>query len=221
MTKIKKSKDKIETWIIDDNKQFCLILSKALNNSASVKCSNYYHSVKSAILALEEEENPPSVVLLDIKMPTMNGLEGIPVIKRHSPGSDILMLTSYDDDNEIRQAFFQGAKGYILKTSSSDDIIRAIEKIVEGGSPIDPSIGKRLMDAYAAGEKHKTEHHLSAREIEIISLFAQDSSIEEVAKKLCLSVHTVNSHRKNIYHKLKVHTRSGLTNIAIKEGLIN
>lgn len=221
MEKSKKIKEKTDTWIIDDNRQFCLILSKALNNSPSIKCSNYFHSIKSAVSAIDDMEDSPSVILLDIKMPNMSGLEGIPIIKKHSPGSDILMLTSFDDDNEIRQAFFQGAKGYILKTSSSDDIIRAIEKIVEGGSPIDPSIGKRLMDAYAAGEKHKTEHHLSAREIEIITLFAQDSSIEEVAKKLCLSVHTVNSHRKNIYHKLKVHTRSGLTNIAIKEGLIN
>lgn len=220
MKKTKKIKNKIDVWIIDDNKQFCLILSKTLNKSTTIICSNYFYSVKSAVIAFEEVDNPPSVVLLDIKMPYMTGLEGIPIIKKHSPASDILMLTSFDDDKEVREALFSGAKGYLLKTSSSNDIIRAIEKLEEGGSPIDPSINKRLMDAYIAGEQQRIDYHLSGREIEIISLFAKDSSIEDISKKLFLSTHTVNTHRKNIYHKLGVHTRSGLTNIAIKEGLI-
>ena len=96
------NQDKISTWIVDDNKNFCLVLAANLNKSKTVDCQRYYHSCKSLLRDLETEGSPPSVILLDIKMPAMNGLDAIIPIKKLSPGSNIIMLTSYDLDENIR-----------------------------------------------------------------------------------------------------------------------
>src|SRR3972149_2577719 len=104
-----KTPEKIPVWIVDDNKNFCLVLAANLNKSTTVECQRYYHSCKAVINDLETESFPPSVILLDIKMPIMNGLDAIVPIKKLSPATSIIMLTSYDLDEHIRTALRRGA----------------------------------------------------------------------------------------------------------------
>jgi DNA-binding NarL/FixJ family response regulator len=154
-------------------------------------------------------------------MPIVTGIEGIVPLKRHSPGTFIIMLTSYDSDSEIKMALQRGANGYLLKTSTPADIIRSIENVVEGGTPIDSHIAKKLMDAYIGGKHDDSNYHLSQREKEIVKLFAAGLSTEEIALKLYISYNTVNTHRRNIFTKLDVHSRHSLVAKAYKEGLID
>lgn len=212
--------DKIDVWIIDDTPSFCFILSEALNRSTSVRCSQYFNSCRAAIKELMKEEELPAVILLDIKMPVITGIDGIIPLKKRSPGTYIIMLTSYDSDKEIKLALQRGANGYLLKTSTSADIIRSIESVMGGGAPIDPLITKKLMEAYIGGKHDDAAYNLSQREKEIVKLFAAGLKTEEIAQKLFISFNTVNTHRRNIFTKLDVHTRHSLVAKAYKEGLI-
>jgi len=210
---------RIPVWIIDDNRGFCFILSQALNLSKSIECVKCFHSCKSALQALAEEDSPPSVILLDIKMPRLSGLDAIPGIRRITPATQIVMLTSYDLDENIRTAMNRGASGYLLKSSTPIEIINAIEGVQKGGSPIDPMITKKIMRAFL-GSAQEDEYHLTRREKDILRFMASDLTTYEVAQKLNLSHYTVDTHLKNIYQKLNVHNRHGMVTKAVEERII-
>ncbi|MCX6142085.1 MAG: response regulator transcription factor [Ignavibacteriales bacterium] len=210
---------RIPVWIIDDNKEFCFILSEALNLSGTVECQKRFHSCKSALQALTTEDSPPSVILLDIKMPKMSGLDAITSIKSVTSATQIIMLTSYDLDENIRTAMNRGASGYLLKSCTPVEIINAIEKAQKGDSPVDPMITKRVMDAFLL-QSSENRYFLTSREKDILQCLASDLTVQDVASKLNLSYFTVDTHIKNIYQKLNVHNRQGLVTKASKERLI-
>ncbi|MBM4162217.1 MAG: response regulator transcription factor [Ignavibacteria bacterium] len=219
MSSTRAENNRIPVWVIDDNKGFCLILSEALNQSEAVECQKRFHSCKSAIQALTTGDSPPTVILLDIKMPRMSGLDAITTIKTISPSTQIIMLTSYDLDENIRTAMNRGAAGYLLKSSTPADIISAIEKVQKGGSPLDPMITKRIMGAFL-GQTEENRYHLTRREKDILQCIAGGLTTLEVARKLKLSYYTVDTHLKNIFQKLEVHNRLGLVTKAHKERLV-
>jgi len=214
------NQDKISTWIVDDNKNFCLVLAANLNKSKTVDCQRFYHSCKSLLRDLETEGSPPSVILLDIKMPAMNGLDAIVPIKKFSPGSNIIMVTSYDFDENIRAAMKQGASGYLLKSSSPDEIVRAIESVQQGGLPLDSTITKKIMAAYVGWEYPENAYDLSAREKDVLKLVTQGMNNVEIGQKLFISRFTVETHLRNIFHKLDIHSRQKLIVNAIKNRII-
>jgi DNA-binding NarL/FixJ family response regulator len=219
MDAIRNEINRIPVWIIDDNKGFCLILSEALNQSETVECQKSFHSCRSAIQALTTEDSPPTAILLDIKMPRMSGLDAITTIKRITPATQIIMLTSYDLDENIRTAMNRGAAGFLLKSSSPADIITAIEKVQQGGSPLDPMVTKRVMGAFL-GETEENRYRLTRREKDILRCVAGGLTTLQVAKRLNLSYYTVDTHLKNIFQKLDVHNRQGLVTKAHKERLV-
>jgi DNA-binding NarL/FixJ family response regulator len=153
-------------------------------------------------------------------MPKMSGLDAITSIKTLTPATQIIMLTSYDLDENIRTAVSRGASGYLLKSSTPSDIINAIEKVQKGGSPLDPMITKRMMEAFLAQRSVENRYDLTSREKDILECLASDLTVQEVASKLSLSYFTVDTHIKNIYQKLDVHNRHGLVTKASKERLI-
>ena len=216
----KKKSDRIPVWIIDDNKNFCIVLAANLNKSDVVECQRYYNSSAAAIKDLEVEGAPPSVILLDIKMPVINGLDAIIPIRTFSPGTFIIMLTSYDLDENIRIAMKRGASGYLLKSSSADDIVRAIESVLKGGLPLDPLITKKMMDAYVGWEEHENTYNLSPREKDVIRLIIQGLNNAEMAEALFISRFTVETHLKNIYHKLDINNRQKLVAKAFKDKIV-
>jgi DNA-binding NarL/FixJ family response regulator len=207
-------------WIVDDNKSFCVVLSEALNRSNSINCARYFHSSKSAIEFLETGSCNPQVILLDIKMPGTKGVDAIALFKRMAPSMSIIMLTSYDFDMDIRTSLKRGASGYLLKSSQPLDIIRAIETVQKGGTPIDPMITQRMTDAYIAEKPEDDSYNLSAREREVIRWITQGLNSSEVAKRLDITYNTVETHIKNIFHKLNVSNRHALVAKVIKEHLV-
>ncbi|MGD0590285.1 MAG: response regulator transcription factor [Bacteroidota bacterium] len=211
---------RISVWVVDDNKSFCVVLSEALNRSNSVICDKYFHSSRSTIEYLETSNHPPQVILLDIKMPGTKGVDAIALLKRIAPSTDIIMLTSYDFDMDIRTSLKRGAAGYLLKSSQPLDIIRAIETVQKGGTPLDPMITQRMTDAYIAGKPESDSYNLSAREREVIRWITQGLNSAEVAQQLSITYNTVETHIKNIFHKLNVSNRHAMVAKAIKERLV-
>src|SRR5450759_118809 len=212
--------EKIQVWIIDDNKNFCLVLAANLNKSLSVAFKRYYHSCKSAINDLETESSPPGVILLDIKMSAMNGLDAIAPIRKLSPATNIIMLTSYDLDENIRTAMKRGASGYLLKSSSPDDIVRAIESVQVGGMPLDPLITRKMMESFVGWDDEENIYNLSPREKEVLKLVTQGLNNMEISQKLYISRFTVETHDKNIFHKLDIHDRQKLVVNALKSLIV-
>jgi DNA-binding NarL/FixJ family response regulator len=212
--------DRIPVWIVDDVKSYCEVLSEALNRGTLVQCDKYYLSCKSAIQALAADKNPPSVILLDIMMPRLSGIDAIHMFKKTSPSTHIIMLTSHDLDENVRIAMNRGADGYLLKTSSPAEITGAIEKVVHGEMPIDATIVNRIIETFLSDGGGKDTHNLTRREKEVLRCATAGMTVHEMAEKLQISYFTVDTHLKNIHQKLNVHNRHGLVAKASKEGLI-
>jgi DNA-binding NarL/FixJ family response regulator len=168
--------------------------------------------------ALRENDERPEIILLDIKMPLVSGLEAIGTIKRLEPAIKIVMLTSYDDEKDIVTALKNGANGYLSKSTNSTDIIYSLERLREGGNVIDPIIAQKMIDSVIIPLK-KVDYRLTKREKDLIKLLIEGKSISAISQELGISYFTAETHRKNIFQKLDVHSTHALVAKSLQEGL--
>lgn len=166
----------------------------------------------------------PDVVIMDIGMPGMNGLEATRLIRAESPESRVLILTIHGTDEYFFQALEAGASGYVLKEAASTDLVSAIESVQRGGMFLYPSLARKLVEEYlrrvGSGEERSSYEALTAREREVLQLVAEGCTNQEIADRLGLSVHTVQTHRIHIMNKLGLHNRAQLVSYAVRLGLL-
>ncbi|MNU44579.1 Transcriptional regulatory protein DegU [compost metagenome] len=163
----------------------------------------------------------PDVVLMDIDLPEISGIEGVKRIKNVSPETRIVMLTVFEDDDKIFESIKAGADGYILKKSIPSELIPAIRNAATGGSPISPGIAGKVLDAFREKSKPKTVNfELSKREHEVLELLTKGYSYKKIAANLFVSVDTIGSHIKNIYSKLQVNSASEAVAKALKNRIV-
>ena len=168
----------------------------------------------------------PDVILMDVSMPRMGGVEATRQIKRESPHIGIIALTMYDEEHYIFDLVRAGATGYLLKDTDSAQIVVAIHAIYRGESLINPSVASKILAEFSllAQKKGKkasgVEHDLSEREITVLRLVAEGKTNKEIANSLDLSEKTVKNHVRNIFHKLQVYDRTQAAILAIRKGLI-
>ena len=156
------------------------------------------------------------VLLLDITLPKMNGLEAIPIIKEIQPDLNILILTVHDDNETVFTALRYGAVGYLLKGYSMEAIFSGIKEVVKGGAPISPSIARSIINTFRVEETPV----LSKREMEVLQKLSNGSNNPQIAKELYVTTNTIKAHVKNIYKKLHVHSRVEAVRKAIRQGII-
>jgi DNA-binding NarL/FixJ family response regulator len=170
------------------------------------------------------KELKPDIIIMDISMPTLNGLEATYQIKRDMPDAKILILTQHENEEYIIQIIKAGASGYVLKSSVSDDLVSGILALEKGGRFFSPSISKLILDGYInkiKGQETKKENpELTHRELEVMQLLVEGETNQKVAEKLYISVRTVEFHRANIMHKLNLHDIAGLVKYALQKGII-
>jgi len=195
------------------------VLQTTLNESKKVFCERCCYSTRTAISALAKSGSPPCVILLDIRMPRQSGLDAIAPIKELSPGTQIIMLTSHDLDENIRTAISRGAAGFLLKTSKPGAIIKAIEQVAKGSIRLDSAIMDRIINSFL-GQEPVPRYRITPRERDILRRIATGRSTKRVARDLGLSYYTVDTHLKNLFQKLQVHTRHGMVAKASQEKLI-
>jgi len=167
----------------------------------------------------------PDVVVMDIAMPLLNGLEATRQITKQLPGTKVLVLSSYSDDEYVQQLVEAGAAGYLVKQSAANDLLKAIREAKRGNTFFSPTVAKRLRDhsreAFANGQPiKKRSDHLTSRESEVLQLIAEGQANKQIAAELSISIKTVEKHRQQVMNKLNIHDVAGLTRHAISKGII-
>ncbi|TVR18191.1 MAG: DNA-binding response regulator [Balneolaceae bacterium] len=211
----------IRTWIVEDNDMYRQTVAESFEDHPEINLDQGFSSCEELFQHLGHDKNtPPDVMLMDIGLPGMTGIEGVKELKATHPGVQIIMFTVYQDNDRIFRALCNGASGYLLKNSTADDIENAIYDAVDGAAPINPQIAKKVLEMFFAVQPPSQNYGLTPREKEILELLVEGFSKKKIADHLFVSFHTVDSHIKNIYTKLQVNSGNEAVAKALRENLI-
>jgi DNA-binding NarL/FixJ family response regulator len=208
----------ISVWLIEDNHSFRHTVVRVLEGVPGLECTRHFANSEEALEELAHGA-VPDVVLLDVELPGLNGLEAVKRIKSISPSTRVIMLTVFDDHDKIFRAICAGASGYLLKTSPMERIIESVREAYAGGAPMTPRVARSVLDMFQRASAPHQDYGLTAREQTILELMTKGLIKKEIADQLSVSYHTVDTHLRNIYTKLHVHTRTGAVSKALKERL--
>lgn len=206
----------ITVAIIEDLVEIREGLKTYIESEADFEVACVADSAEEALLMLPRLL--PNIVVMDINLPDMNGIECVRLLKEDCPRTQFMMFTIYENDEKVFQALEAGASGYLLKNSSPDQIIEALRELHHGGSPMSPNIARKLVNLFR--EEHKgpgPSNLLGRRENDILQLLAQGLLYKEIANRLSITVGTVRQHIHNIYEKLHVQNRTEAINKAFKK----
>lgn len=211
--------DKRSVWIVEDNEDFGKQLAGLLNLSDPFVCEQVFGTCEPALALLNSDELP-DLILMDIGLPGMSGIDGVRAIKAVAPSVEVVILTIFEDSEKVVQAIGAGASGYLHKSATLDAIVEALKSILAGGAPINPQIARRVLEMFAELSAPRSTYNLSPREQHILRHLVDGLTKKEIAEQLFLSFHTIDNHLRNIYTKLQVQTRSKAVAKALKERLI-
>jgi DNA-binding NarL/FixJ family response regulator len=205
----------IHIALVEDDPEIRQLLLVLLNGSPGLSCSLVFEDAESSLEEIISFQ--PDVVLMDIQLPGMSGIEAVKALTARRPELTILMLTVQMDDDSVFQSLCAGASGYLLKATPPAQLLAAIQEAKAGGSPMSPSIARRVIRSF---HQPKVESPLSEREREVLRRLCDGETYRSIAEALFVSSNTVKAHIKNIYRKLHVHTRAEAVRRAIGDGLV-
>ena len=198
----------ITVSIVEDNEQLRTTLARVIGRADGFECLGQHPTAEAALEALPKER--PNVVLMDINLPGINGVECVRQLKQLLPDTQVMMLTAYEDTENIFNSLAAGASGYMLKRTKSAELLDAIRDVMKGGSPMSAHIARKVVQSFqrpASAGPNPTED-LSPREKEVLDLLSQGLIYKEIADKLSISYETVHTYVRRIYEKLQVRTRT-------------
>ena len=207
--------------IFEDNKHLRETFELLLNNTDGFSCAGAYPDCSNLIECLEAD--PCDIVLMDIEMPGINGIEATKIIKQNFPDIHILIQTVFFEDEYIFNAICAGASGYILKTTTPDGYIEAIRNVQAGGSPMTPGIARRVIELFKQNLQPspvQNDYNLTSKEKKVLQLLVAGKSYKMIAAELFVAFDTVKSHITNIYAKLHVHSGTEAVSLAIRDKIV-
>lgn len=207
-------------WVVEDSALYRDAIGDVLEQSERFRCAQRFVDGSSALAALAEGSELPRLILMDIGLPGMDGIECTRAIRKRSPSIPIVMLTVHQSNDRIFEAICAGASGYLLKSETTDEILRGLETALDGGAAIDGQIARRVLDMFSRMATPQADYRLSEREQEILELLVEGHTKARIAAQLRLSPHTIDGHVRNIYTKLHVNNRSGAVAKALRERLL-
>ncbi len=197
----------IRIAIVEDDPRISTALARVVDEASGFCCLGSYSSGEAALAGIPKEM--PDAVLMDINLPGMSGVECVQRLKDILPKLEIVMLTVYDDSDQVFRALQAGASGYLLKRTPPDEILKAIQEVTRGGAPMSSSVARKVAQSFQKqGPSPKESENLSKREKEVLAYVAKGYINKEIANFLSVSVETVRSHLKSIYDKLHVRSRT-------------
>ena len=210
----------IKVVIFEDNTNLRRGLTTLINGSTGFECVGAFGNCDNLIKNISDTN--PDVVLMDIEMPGMNGIDAVKLLKTQFPQVKVLMETIFEDDEKVFYSICNGAEGYILKNTPPSLILEAIQEIYDGGAPMTPSIASKVLSMFksrTAFEKDES-YNLTDREMEILKYLTVGMSYRLIAENCFVSIDTVSTHVKNIYKKLQVHSKTEAVAKAIKKNIV-
>lgn len=207
----------IRTAIIEDLEDVRAGLALLIGGAEGFSCTGTYRTMEEGLAGIRVR--PPDVLLVDIGLPGMSGIEGIRILKRDIPGLPVVVLTVYEDDERIFNALCAGARGYLLKKTPALRLVEAIRDVVEGGAPMSPDVARKVVELFRRFQPAATGHDLTPHELRLLKLLIDGHNYRTAATQLRVSVNTVGFHIRNIYDKLQVHSKSEAVAKALRMGL--
>jgi DNA-binding NarL/FixJ family response regulator len=213
------SHNPIKVAIVEDERDIRECLCVLVNGTDGYTCSGSYRTMEEALEKIPRQM--PDVVLSDIGLPGMSGIDGVRALKQRFPDLLLLMLTVYDDDERIFDAMCAGACGYLLKKTPPARLLECLREAVGGGAPMSPEVARRVIGLFRdIRPPDRAEYHLTPHETRLLKLFVEGHNYKTAAAELRVSVNTVNFHVRSIYDKLQVHSRSEAVAKALRNRLV-
>ena len=213
--------DALLVWIVEDNAKLRRDLAVLIEAEADLSCPVSASSCEDALAALAEEP-PPDVVLMDLGLPGMSGIEGTARLHSLSPATRVVVLTVHAEDESVFDAICAGACGYLLKPSAPEEIVAAVRQAARGAAPMNAYIASKVLAMFTrlAPARAHDDYGLTRRERDILQLLVDGLTMRQIAHRLAVSYHTVDTHLRNVYAKLHVRTRTSAVAKALREKLI-
>ena len=207
-------------WLIEDNFAFRRALERLLSRGAPPGAVRGFGRCETALDALTAGTPPPEVVLLDLGLPGMDGFAGIVQLKAAAPGTNVVVLTVFEDDEKIFRAVCAGACGYLLKSQPSDDVLAAITQARQGGAPMNPRVARRVLEMLSRPQPARRDYGLNERETAVLQRMVEGRAAKQIAAELSLNQHTTDYVIRSIYRKLHVHCLASAVSVAVQDGLV-
>ena len=209
----------LKVAIVEDRREIRDGLAMLINGTEGFTCSGRYRSMEEALEAVPRDL--PDLVLSDIGLPGMSGIDGIRILKERYPKLIVLMLSVYDDDERIFEALCAGASGYLLKKTPPARLLDALREAAGGGGPMSPEVAARVIALFREiRPPDRAAYNLTPHESHLLRLFVEGHNYKTAAAELRVSVHTISFHLRSIYEKLQVHSKSEAVAIAVKNRLV-
>jgi DNA-binding NarL/FixJ family response regulator len=216
-------KQAIRVMLVEDNPEYREVINLALEDELDIDLISQFGTTEVALRNIQDPKPPqqPDLILLDLQLPGMSGIEALPYFKTVAPDTKILILTQSDNESHILSAISNGADGYLLKSADLDEITNSIRTVMDGGASLDPNVAKFILNTLQRKlPQTKIEATLTMRELEVLELIADGMVKKEIAEQLSIGYTTVDSHVGNIYKKLDVKNAPAAISKAFREGIL-
>jgi DNA-binding NarL/FixJ family response regulator len=211
--------DIIKVAIIEDLPVLREGLAFLINSTEGFRCTGGFASVEQALANISDDL--PQVVLVDIGLPGMSGIEGIRLLKQRWPDMLLITLTVYEDDQKIFDALCAGASGYLLKRTPPARLVESLKEVVSGGAPMSPEVAKRVISLFKnIRPPNRADYNLTPHELRLLKMLVEGHSYKTAAAELGSSINTIGTHMQSIYRKLQVHSKSEAVAKALRQGLV-
>lgn len=213
----------IQVILVEDSPDYRLVIEHALEVEPDIELVGQYGTSEIALRAFENNQPKlsPDLILLDLRLPGMDGLESLPWFQKAQPKAKIVILTQSNAESDVLKAIQLGAAGYLLKSSTADQLVDGIRSVIHGGATLDASIARFILDALQTTlSEEASEALLSKRQMEILALLADGLVKKEIADQLKISYSTVNTHVEHIYQKLNAANAPAAISKAYKKGIL-
>lgn len=209
----------VRVAIIEDERDLREGLESLINLTPGFVCVKGFRSVETALTQISAVD--VDLILTDIGLPKMNGIDGIKIFRENFPDLPIIVLTVYDENEKIFQALCAGASGYLLKNTPPAQIIEALNEVLNGGAPMSPEVARRVVSLFRKFSPPEISNYkLTDQEKQILKMLVDGHHYKTAAHELNISIHTVSFHLRNIYNKLHVHSKTEAVAKALREGLV-
>ena len=211
--------EEIQVTLIEDERDVREGLTVLINGSPGFRCIASFRTMEEALHSIGDRI--PHVVLTDIGLPGMSGIEGTRVLKERYPNLPVVALTVYDDDEDVFAALCAGASGYLLKNTTPVRLLESLQEVASGGAPMSPTVAHRVIRLFRKFRPAETANHdLTGQETQLLKLIVEGHTYKTAASTLGITVRTVSFHLQNVYQKLQVHSKTEAVAKALREHLV-